>query len=49
MGPHYVSCILSLHNDGGKIIPVLKHHTVEMCKESVDKMPHIPMHITTYM
>ena len=41
MGPEYVRCILSLHNDSGKIIPVLKHHTVEMCKDSVHKMPHI--------
>ena len=49
MGPHYVSCILSLRNDGGKIIPVLKHHTVEMCKESVDKVSHICMHITRCM
>ena len=49
MGPHYVSCISSVHNDGGKIIPVLKHHTVEMSKESVDKLSHIWMHITTCM
>jgi hypothetical protein len=46
MGPHYVSCILSLHKDGGEIIPVLKHHIVEMCKDSVDEVPHICMHIT---
>jgi hypothetical protein len=49
MGPHYISCILSPHNNGGKIISVLKHHTVEMCMESVDKVPHICMHITGCM
>jgi len=45
MGPRFVSCILSLHNDGSKIIPVPKHHTVEMCKKRVDKVSHICIHI----
>lgn len=49
MGPHYVSCILSLHNDGGKIIPVLMHHAVEMYKESVDKVSRIYMHVASCM
>jgi hypothetical protein len=49
MRRHYVCCILSLHNDGGNIIPDLKHHTVVICTECVDKVPHISMHITTFM
>jgi len=49
MGPQYVSCSLSLHNDGGIIIPVLKHHAVAICKNSVCKMPHICMYITRCM
>jgi hypothetical protein len=41
MGPHYVSCILSIHKSSGEIIPLLKHHTVEMYKESADKVLHM--------
>jgi len=48
MGPHYVSCILFLHNDGCKIIPVLKHHAV-VYKESVDKVSNICMHVARCM
>lgn len=49
MGPHYVSCIVSIHNGNGEIISLLKRHPVEMYKESVDKVLHTCKLITRCM